>query len=211
MSEADTPQELKTLESALGSLPPAALRLDRDRLMYLAGQASGQPQVPAAGGPGRSWFWPTATAAMGAVAAALLLLVLNSPGPQVIERVVYIPSDAVSQTDERTNDAIAAQPHGRELALQRWAPRVEPGSSFGSGLLGLIDPVERPEYLRVRDQVLAFGVDTWQRPAAGGSSQPGQAPSYREALDSLLRPNPTTRPEPPDSPESTNADVGVQL
>ena len=36
----DFPSELKPFEASLGSLVPAASRVDRDRLMYLAGAAS---------------------------------------------------------------------------------------------------------------------------------------------------------------------------
>ncbi len=78
--------DLKAFEAALGSLQPAARPIDRDRLMFLAGQASASNSVerPAIDSPQvakrRSWGWPLAT-------AVSLLLSISLMG-----RVAYLSS-----------------------------------------------------------------------------------------------------------------------
>jgi hypothetical protein len=61
-------EELNSLESALRTLKPAAASLDRDQIMYLAGQTSVQP---AHGSFIRRTAWPLATAASVMLAALL--------------------------------------------------------------------------------------------------------------------------------------------
>ena len=77
------------------ALVPRAERLNRDRIMFLAGQASvaskGQPAgSPETTGPQRraGWAWPAAFATMTGIAASLLLALAIRPAPQVIERFV---------------------------------------------------------------------------------------------------------------------------
>lgn len=69
----ELPEDLKSLETALRQLTPSLGQLNRDRLMYLAGQASAevgsqtpQPQNLA------SYWWPLSTAA-----ASLLCFILG--------------------------------------------------------------------------------------------------------------------------------------
>jgi len=67
-----TPTDLKTLESQLSSLKPCDNRLNRERLIFLAGQASAEL-------PSTRWGWPASFAAMTALAAMLLVMLLNEP------------------------------------------------------------------------------------------------------------------------------------
>lgn len=75
------PGELQAFEAALAQLRPRCGQFDRDRLMYLAGQASvrgemlaDRPRVL----PG--WFWPASSVVMTGVAATLLfMLVMRVP------------------------------------------------------------------------------------------------------------------------------------
>jgi hypothetical protein len=71
------PGDAAKFEALLASLAPNPDRLDRDRLMFRAGQAS----VSAGAAPRRAgWAWPTAFAGMTAAAAALLVaLVVRGP------------------------------------------------------------------------------------------------------------------------------------
>lgn len=75
--------ELAALEAALASLTPQAPRLDRDRLMFQAGQAAPRRRAGA-------WLWPCATAASLALAAVLALRgpaeVHDSPPPAIAAR-----------------------------------------------------------------------------------------------------------------------------
>jgi hypothetical protein len=98
----ELPVELKTLESALQDLTPRTALLDRDRLMYLAGQASvansgsqytrlGEAR-PAAQ-MRRNW-WPMATAALALVSITFggLLLHVSRPGERIV--VLELPRAA---------------------------------------------------------------------------------------------------------------------
>jgi hypothetical protein len=80
MSEAAHNPEMKAVEAALAALAPRAERLDRDQVMYRAGQAAARP----------GWTWPVA-ASLSLVALALLAgYDLSKPTPQAVERVVYV-------------------------------------------------------------------------------------------------------------------------
>ncbi len=81
MSESDKSPEVAALESALRALQPAPPAVNRDAILYRAGQASVIR---------RHWLWPAATAAMTLLAVGLAaVVVLRSPamGP---ERIVYV-------------------------------------------------------------------------------------------------------------------------
>jgi hypothetical protein len=80
--------ELTPFEAAFASLTPAAGPIDRDRLMFRAGQAAARP----------GWLWPAAAAALALVAAGLgAALAVRRPAPAV-ERVVYVPREEVAPT-----------------------------------------------------------------------------------------------------------------
>src|SRR5678815_4587472 len=64
------------LEQSLASFAPAPAQLDRDRLMFLAGQASVPecgPLAPRGGNHSRHWLWPASTATLAATSLALAI------------------------------------------------------------------------------------------------------------------------------------------
>jgi hypothetical protein len=73
---------LKAVEAALAALTPAAGTLNRDVLLFRAGQASRQ-------GAGR--LWKAAAAGLALVAAGLGAVLLLRPTPQPQVQVVYVP------------------------------------------------------------------------------------------------------------------------
>src|SRR6266566_1720404 len=86
----DFPSDLKPFEAALAGLSPAATRINRDQLMYLAGAAAA---APAPNDPATracrppQMVWPSATAALFLVALGLgALVALRQPA----ERIVYV-------------------------------------------------------------------------------------------------------------------------
>ena len=104
-----SPGEME-LESALGGLQPVAVAIERDRLMYRAGQSSARR---------RNLAWPILT-----VALALLLGVslLHQPETQVqtveVEKLVYL-KEAVPPTQSVLHVAIqGAQPDPYQLQAQ---------------------------------------------------------------------------------------------
>jgi hypothetical protein len=74
--------DLKAIEADLARLRPAPAAVDRDRLMFRAGQASRSPSQN---------VWRGVTVAF-AVLSASLIGVLLLRGPRVEERVVYVPA-----------------------------------------------------------------------------------------------------------------------
>jgi hypothetical protein len=137
MSEPHSDRPLAELEAALKALAPAPARLDRDRLLYRAGQASA---------PRPGWQWPAAAAAIALTAGTLTGSLAFRPGPQTIERIVY-----------RTAPSPAPQPPPK-------APAERPEGTPAQPALPLVgEAVARnvaPDgYLRMRDQVLRWGVE----------------------------------------------------
>jgi hypothetical protein len=77
-----TPPELTALETALRDLAPAAAVLDRDALLFRAGQAAAP----------RRWFWPAATA-LSSTAAVVLAVLLACRPTVFVDRVVPVPGE----------------------------------------------------------------------------------------------------------------------
>lgn len=149
MGKSERENELTALEARLGAFRPGASRLDRDRVMYLAGQAAGLKQR--ADARSRPWRWPSAFAAMTTVAAALLVALvierqesggLPSAGNLAqetgeVSRTEEVPLAADTERSSHRNaaeaytsdlDALLAQlPTGRSLSQH--APGTEVESS----------------------------------------------------------------------------------
>jgi len=84
VSDQDPPDPgLTEFESKLQSLAPARSRLDRDRLMFRAGQAARRDS------PGRR-AWPALAAALAAVALGEGAMLATRPDMRVVERLVVI-------------------------------------------------------------------------------------------------------------------------
>ncbi len=73
--------ELAALERKLAALVPASGQLNRDQVMFRAGQAS----LKRAG-----WFWPAVAGAMTLVAAGLGGVLLLRPQPETEKHIVYV-------------------------------------------------------------------------------------------------------------------------
>ncbi len=195
------PLELKAIEAALAALVPTAGGLDRDRLMYLAGRAS----VLATGEARKfRWAWPIATAAMTAVAAALLAVVslrLADPAPRPleipVERIVRVPVER-GPAPARVDNAAKGPNHPQsspEHDSNNDERPAEVGSprSFVSGLLPwpIVEsrgPIALDSYAALRNQLLRDGASAWTEPPsrhapADGATEPA---SYQQMLDSLL-------------------------
>ena len=84
------------IETALRKLQPRRSSINRDELLFLAGQAATNAVTPAAVRPKRRWLWPTAT--MLSMVATVTFAVLYHRERQIEpqERIVYIPAPRVS-------------------------------------------------------------------------------------------------------------------
>jgi hypothetical protein len=117
MSENVNDPGLKALEAGLQALTPRAPGLNRDALMFRAGQASAQ----------RRWVWPLTTAASTLVAVGLgvFLALRPEPAPRVVTVYVQMPE---SSPDE--GPPVAA-PGKWAAGLPRYSRLVEDVWSHG--------------------------------------------------------------------------------
>ena len=190
---------LTPLEAALAALTPRAERLDRERLMFLAGRASvlgdrGQGATAGLSGSGHDstagqasrgtrpphtrqvrWAWPTAFAAMTAVAAGLLVALVIQSGRHAAP-AISVPSDSVAgngdrqpTTSPRRDEPIGLGPEDQRPGTPPWA----------ADALVLSTADRRLERVLVSE---LSGVTGGETPGAA------RAPvSYRELLESLLK------------------------
>lgn len=171
--------KLEPVEQALRTLVPIPSRIDRDRLMYLAGQASVRDAAVLRAG--RRWIWPAATAAMTLVSATLLWRAESTP-----PRIVNVPQHA--QQKNTLQEPGRAGPEHVTQSAQTGPTR--PGSLDRGALDG-----------GSLSRVLAHGVDSFADaspvhtvPQTGAVSERPQ--TNRELLDDLLG-NPRKVPDQP--------------
>lgn len=142
MSEQAHSAELKAFEQALQSLAPQPTRVNRDRLMFRAGQRVGT---------GCAWRWPVA---MGSLAALALAAVLwFRPAPQPVVQVVYVP--------------VAVAPV--EVVPEESGPAPAPLPRFSDGAR---PRPPRDSYLQLREYVTRWGADALPHPPATESAEP---------------------------------------
>lgn len=161
MSEERLNEALRAFEAGLAALRPQPAGLDRDRLMFLAGQAAAgaadlAPTVVVSRPQPVGWRWPCATVVSLLVAVAASSYAWFRGGPQTVDRPVYV---------ERSVPAPAAVPIGNTD-----------------------DMPLRADYLRLRQLVLTQGVEALPAAPQGsaGSESPAWRPSRRQQLHELL-------------------------
>jgi hypothetical protein len=157
MSESTSDPKLAALEKSLAALVPVPGRIDRDQLLFRAGQASVRS---------RSWVWPTTTALLTVVAAVLGTVLALRPAPAPVERVVYVPvPQSPAPTETPTAQVVVSAPNARldstiEDAGSLWANSAE--------------------YIRERNQAIRWGVEAL--PPAPSIASANQAPSVESML-----------------------------
>ena len=178
------PDSLTPIEQALAGFTPSAPRLDRDRLMFLAGQASAEGRESEIGSrkadvhpPSNAgaWLWPASTAVLTATSLALLIALVARPAPQ--PQIVYLDRLSITETGDATKQPAspAARDSVAETALPGPAPRLAAAR---------LPAIPEDNYLRSRDVALRLGLDALgSGPGADGHSSP--APTYRELLETL--------------------------
>lgn len=151
MSGPTDDEALAALQAALSRLTPAPDGINVAQLLFRAGQVSVSR---------RNWAWPCATAASTLLAAALGGVLLLRPEPQPTERIVtvYVKQPAPpAPHPEPSVPGLSPSPKG--------VPDVRPGTE---------SPPGEGDYLRLRQEVLANGVDALPPPApwpAGGQAK----------------------------------------
>ena len=174
------PPDLRAVAETLASVRPPAPRLDRDRLMFLAGAASASATAVPIGKltlPARL-AWPAATAALAATSLALsAALFLRPPQDQ---RIVYVPVEAEQASGQ---ERVAVEPadvdHPRRSPAEA-VPIAAPSRPATA--------VTQHNYVRRRDVALRLGLDALGAPPARGAAREQPTPPYRTLLDALALP-----------------------
>ncbi len=162
MSQHQVPSdpELTAVAAALGALKPARSRLDRDRVLFQAGQRAGQAR----------WIWPALAASLALLALGEAWALAYRPAPGVVERIVVVheiaPAPPVLPAPESASVAAVTPPLIAPLP-----------SRFGP-------PPDRAAGLRW--QILRFGLDGLPEPPPL-ALQTGPRPAGPESPSSGLR------------------------
>lgn len=177
MSQNKLNRKLAALEASLASLRPKPSAIDRDRLIYRAGQAAAgnrerSARRSSAAGP---WHWQLATALSLLVAVIFGGMLLSRNGPRVVERVVYVEKSIASPLPEPT-------------------PAVNGADAGDTAMATAVG--ERPrrkklrtDYLQLRRLVLAEGVEAlpkWKAGSPSAAAVPKWNPDSRNELKQLL-------------------------
>ena len=136
MSESTSDPKLAALEKSLGALVPVPGRIDRDQLLFRAGQASVRS---------RPWLWPATTALSIVVAAGLATGLALRPAPAPVERVVYVPVSRPAKFSAPKPSADASESIARVDSPTEDAGNLWAGSA---------------EYIRERNQAIRWGVES---------------------------------------------------
>lgn len=215
--EPDGHNQLNAFEAALAALRPRGDGLDREQLMFLAGQVSAQPGETHSGGTRLDrWGWPAAFVAMTTVAASLLVTLAVRP-PRVVERIVAVPAAASPAAIDRQEQYDRDSPReDRGMAVESRRAAEQPGdwmtffwASFEDYPSASLAPTDASQYKRLRDLAVSRGLDAWPTPAALATAGSGDFPRsrpacQRELLDELLETSDGHRLELPEaSPEAT--------
>ena len=142
--------EMNAIEAALGALVPARSRIDRDLVMFRAGQASVRPSRTGL----RAWNAIAASLALVALGEGVLLA--HRLPPQIVERVVVIrePAPALAAVVPPIEQSVAEVPES--LPIER---------SLSLG---------QTAYERLTSQVLRYGLDGL--PVSPTVASPGSGP-----------------------------------
>jgi hypothetical protein len=133
--------ELQSFEARLARLSPRDDRLDRERLAFLAGQASMSSDASCSSPPIQGWrrhpAWPAAFAAMSALAATLLAILLARPAVPDASSP-NLRNFAASDQLETTPQATSIEP------LDQAAGTLSPGAARHDDIETMLSrPVEK--------------------------------------------------------------------
>jgi hypothetical protein len=162
--------DLIAFEAALASLVPRSDRLDRDRLMFLAGQQSrtGFQPVITRNRSKPTWAWPAAFSAMTAVATVLAtLLVIRPTVPAMGPNPTAIAASANGDTS-----SLPVRPISKERDPADNIPSASPLFAFlhsfwnnpnqGKAAEASTPIPDSMPYPQLRDRVLRQGIDSWR-------------------------------------------------
>jgi hypothetical protein len=186
-NEKDPFENLTAFEAAMASLAPRSDRIDRDRLMFLAGQVSadvGRDRCAASAGENRAmsaairpvvrrWAWPAAFGLMSAVAATLFAALASRPTsdlatqrPQPADvatasaREAVLPKDSERSLTANASAANDAQQNG-QASLRSESFWIELLARAVEWARSVDRRATQKTYAEIRDAVLRDGIDAW--------------------------------------------------
>jgi hypothetical protein len=152
---------LNEIETALGALAPTRSQLDRDRLMFRAGQAARRPSAPA------RWAWPSIAAALALVAFGEAVALRQRPGPSNFQGLP-IAQKPVPPSPKKQGPA--------PVVILVQAP-VESSPAVAPMLMG---------YEQLRSQILRLGIDSFPEPTPLASRFEISEPASRSESSGIL-------------------------
>lgn len=157
--------ELESFARSLADLRPRPTRLDRDRLMFLAGQADRNRTYQR-----RSRLSFAVTTSLGLASVVLIGLLIWRWDPRVVREVRYVnlgpenvPENVVT-AEEPAPERTLPPPVVRQSVAA--ASRELPDNELPNASPGW----PRPNYFQQRQTALTLGIDALPTPAAGGAS-----------------------------------------
>lgn len=182
MSQPNVPPdpEMNAIEAALRSLAPSPSRLDRDALMFRAGQAAPRPSHA-------RWLWPMIAACLALIATGEAALLAVRPEPRVIERLVVIHEPAPAPIEPAPSMAQDSEKLAPVVIL-----RQSSGEERHTLNADLPWPLE-PSYAQLRNRVLRFGIDALPEPPPLAMKSPLEDPVpsrrlLRSEIERILNP-----------------------
>jgi hypothetical protein len=148
--------KLAALEKLLAALVPAPGRIDRDQLLFRAGQASVRV---------RPWLWPSSAAFLAVIALGLGAALAFRPAPSIQERIyVAVSESRPSVTDSTTVVSPSTVSRAQDGNLE----------NVGEAWIG------SEGYLHDRNQVIRWGVDAL--PPSPSIASASETPSLESML-----------------------------
>lgn len=185
MSDQEFPHgELNELEGALAALKPRAGQFNRDRMMFLAGQAAAAEHERRSRRKGR---WARLSAAAAAMAFAAGLGAALSPFARPPrERIVYLRAES--------DGAAPAHPAPRTTLATN--SRDDTPASIAARSAKLDPHGKQLSYLDLRQQVLEGRSEWWGRATGPAAAAEGWPAAYHDLLQTLLADPSGQRPLP---------------
>jgi hypothetical protein len=159
--------ELNAIEAALGSLVPARSRIDRDLVMFRAGQASVRPSRTGLGA------WNAIAASLALIALGEGVLLAHRPPPQIVKEVMVIREPTTAPVR-----APVVPPLEQSVVAVPESLPIERSLSLG-----------QTAYERLTSQVLRYGLDGLpvSSTVAASASEPWPTTSGQMLQDELRR------------------------
>jgi hypothetical protein len=178
-------EPLTELERSLAALKPKAGSLDRERLMFLAGQASVAVPRDRAQKAARRWRSATAVTTLVAIGLAVVAVAGPKPADRLVDRKapeVPSPTQHATTPQSRLSDARVVPEAGDDPGRTN----IESRSSEANDTSG--PESESPNYLTMRQIALARGVDALPLPHGRAANELPRL-SREQLLDELLEPS----------------------